>query len=204
MEQRRAADQSSEAVKRRLNQALRASIDNARVVVTTPPTVRGFSSETGLSMQLLDRSGGSLTLQEFEAVSKRFISTAMASGGFERVSTRFDASSPRWRLELDRNQMAALNLNYAETLRDIGTAIGGRYIDDTYEGGRIRTIYLQLEGRGRATPEDLLAMTVRSRDGHLIPLSNVARLIREEGANAIPHFDLKRSIALKPTATTRR
>ena len=206
MNERRAADQSSEAVKRRLNQALRTTINTARVVVTTPPTVRGFSSEAGLSMQLLDRSGGRLNLQEFEAVSKRFIGTAMASGGFERVSTRFDASSPRWRLELDRSQMAALNLNYAETLRDIGTAIGGRYIDDTYEGGRIRTIYLQLEGRGRATPDDLLSMTVRSRDGNLIPLSNVASLVREEGANAIPHFDLKRSISItaipKPTVST--
>ena len=91
-------DQSSEAVKRRLSSALRSEIDNARVVVTTPPTVQGFSSESALSMELLDRSGGRLSLQDFEAVAQRFIATAKQSGGFERVSTRFDASSPRWRL----------------------------------------------------------------------------------------------------------
>ena len=59
-------------------------------------------------MQLLDRSGGQLSLAEFEQQAQRFIKTAQDSGVFERVSTRFDASSPRWRLEIDRDSMAAL------------------------------------------------------------------------------------------------
>ena len=35
-----------------------------------------------------------------------------------------DASFPRWRLELDRDQLAALDLDYGATLREIGTAFG--------------------------------------------------------------------------------
>ena len=196
MDERRGPEQSSDAVKRRLNQALRSRIDDARVVVTTPPTVRGFSSESGLEMQLLDRSGGRLNLQEFEAVARRFITIAKQSGRFERISTRFDASSPRWRLQLDRDRMAALDLDVSETLRDIGTAIGGRYIDDTYEGGSIRNIYVQLEGSERATPEDLTSLMVRNRSGDLISVANVATLSREDGANSIPHYNLNRSIAI--------
>ena len=189
-------DQSSEAVKRRLSSALRSEIDNARVVVTTPATVSGFSSESGLSLELLDRSGGRLSLQDFEAVAQRFISTAKRSGAFERVSTRFDASSPRWRLDLDRDQMAALDLDVASTLQNIGTAIGGRYIDDTFEGGRIRRIYVQLDGSGRKGPEDLTGLKVRNRSGELVSVANVATLKREEGANSIPHYDLNRSITI--------
>ena len=195
-QQRSGPDQSSEAVKQRLSRAIRRRIDDARVVVTTPPTVRGFSSESGIKLELLDRSGGRLGLREFEAVSQRFIAAAETSGRFERVSTRFDASSPRWRLSLDRDQLAALDLDLAYTLQDIGTAIGGRYIDDTYEGGRIRSIYVQLDGDQRNEPDDLTGLMVRNRSGDLVSLENVARLTREEGANSIRHYGLNRAITV--------
>lgn len=189
-------DSSSEAVKDRLNRALRRRVQDARVIVTTPPTVRGFSSESGLQMQLLDRSGGQLSLTEFERQAQRFIKTAQDSGSFERVSTRFDASSPRWRLEIDRDTMAALNLPLSQTLRDIGTAIGGRYIDDTFEGGKIRTIYVQLEGDERSQAADLTNLMVRNRQGTLVSVSSVMRLVPEEGASSITHFNQERSISI--------
>jgi len=149
-----------------------------------------------LRLELLDRSGGQLSLQEFEAVAQRFIKTAQASNRFERVSTRFDASSPRWRLSLDRDLLAGLDLDLSTVLRDIGTAIGGRYIDDTYEGGRIRSIYLQLDGERRAGPEDLSGLMVRNRSGELVSLENVASLTRTEGANSIRHYGLNRAITV--------
>ena len=191
---------SSEAVKQRLNSELRRRITDAQVIVTTPPTVRGFSSESGLQMELLDRSGGQLSLQDFETQAQQFMLAAQNSGQFQRVSTRFDASSPRWRLELDRSQMAALDLPVGPTLRDIGTAIGGRFIDDTFAGGEIRSIYLQLEGTDRSTPGDLTSLMVRNRSGDLVSVANVARLKRDSGANRITHYNQNRSISI--TAVT--
>ena len=196
LEQRTGSDQSSEAVKRRLARQLSNRIDNARVVVTTPPTVRGFSSEAGLQLELMDRSSGQLSLPEFEALARRFISVAEASGRFERVSTRFDASAPRWKLKLDRDQMAALNLDVGATLRDVGTAIGGRFIDDTFEGGQIRSIVVQLDGRDRSRPEDLSGLMVRNREGDLLSVSSFASIQRTEGANSIRHYGLKRAISV--------
>jgi len=196
LKERSGRENSSEAVKKRLNKALQRQITDARVIVTTPPTVRGFSSESGLQMQLLDRSGGQLSLQEFETQAQRFIRAAQDSGRFQRVGTRFDASSPRWRLEIDRTQMAALDLPVGPTLRDIGTAIGGRYIDDTFEGGQIRSIYVQLEGSDRSTPDDLTSLMVRNRSGELVSVANVARLKRDSGANSITHYNQNRSISI--------
>ena len=200
MKERFGRQNSSEAVKQRLNSELRRRITDAQVIVTTPPTVRGFSSESGLQMELLDRSSGQLSLQDFETQAQQFILTAQNSGQFQRVSTRFDASSPRWRLELDRSQMAALDLPVGPTLRDIGTAIGGRFIDDTFAGGEIRSIYLQLEGTDRSTPGDLTSLMVRNRSGDLVSVANVARLKRDSGANRITHYNQKRSISI--TAVT--
>ena len=196
IQERTKPNQSSKAIQRRLSQAMQSEIPSARVIVTTPPTVRGFNSESGLVVELLDRSGGQLSLPEFEAVAQRFIATAKASGQFERVSTRFDASSARWRLELDRDQIAALDLDYGATLREIGTAIGGRYVNDTYEGGRVRSIYVQLEGHERNSPADLTSLMVRNRQGEMISVASVAQLTREEGANSISHYGLNRAIRI--------
>jgi multidrug efflux pump subunit AcrB len=196
IQERNQPNQSSAAIQRRLSQAIRSQIPSARVIVTTPPTVRGFNSESGLVVELLDRSGGQLSLPEFEAVAQRFIATAKASGRFERIGTRFDASSPRWRLELDRDLTAALDLDYGATLREIGTAIGGRYVNDTYEGGRVRSIYVQLEGDERNGPADLTNLMVRNRQGEMISVASVAQLTREEGANSISHYGLNRAIRI--------
>ena len=194
LEERTRAEQSSEAIKRRLARRLREEIGEARVVVTTPPTVRGFSSDSALQLELLDRSGGRLDLKDFESVAQTFIRNLREGGQFERVGTRFDASSPRWQLSLDRDRMAGLDLDYGNTLREIGAAIGGRYIDDTFEGNRIRSIVVQVEGTERSDADDLAALMVRNRQGDLVSLANVVTLERIEGANGINHYGLNRSI----------
>jgi len=196
LKERPGKQQSSNAIKRRLSREIEQRIGDARVVLTTPAAVRGFSSESGLSLELLDRSGGQLSLEQFGGVAQQFIEAAKATKRFERVSTRFDASFPRWRLELDRDQLAALDLDYGATVREIGTAFGGRYIDDTFDGGRIRSIVLQLDGSDRRRPEDLTALMVRNRSGELVSVASVARLTREEGVNNIRHFGLNRAIRI--------
>ena len=196
LKDRPGVEQSSTAIKRRLSQAIQQRVGEAKVVLTTPPAVRGFSGESGLSLELLDRSGGQLSLVQFGHVAQEFIEAAKETNRFERVSTRFDASFPRWRLDLNRDQLAALDLDYGATLREIGTAFGGRYIDDTFDGGRIRSIVLQLDGRERSEPKDLTGLMVRNRSGELVSLATVATLTREEGVNNIRHFGLNRAIRI--------
>ena len=86
--------QSSNAIKRRLNRKIQQRVGDARVVLITPPTVRGFSSESGLSLELLDRSGGQLSLEQFGQGADDFIQTAKATDRFERVSTCLLYTSP--------------------------------------------------------------------------------------------------------------
>jgi hydrophobe/amphiphile efflux-1 (HAE1) family protein len=195
-EERVEAGQSTADVRRRLQKAIGAAVTEARVVVTTPPTVRGFNSEAGLTMELLDRSGGLLDLEDFERAAREFAREAEASGRFERVSTRFDAASPQLELIADRDLMAALDLPYAASLQEIGSAIGGRYLNDTYQDGRIRRIYVQLEGQDRATPEDLQRLKLRTRSGSFVSASDVVRLQPRQGANRIERYEQTRSIRL--------
>ena len=69
LKDRPGVEQSSRAIQRRLRRDIQQRVGDARVVLTTPPAVRGFSSESGLSLELLDRSGGQLSLEQFGRVA---------------------------------------------------------------------------------------------------------------------------------------
>ena len=105
-----------------------------------------------------------------------YVRAAMASGRFERVSTRFSANGPLLRLEPDRLQMAALGVDLSSVVSTLGTSFGSSYVNDSFEGDQVRRVIVQLDGAGRRDAADVLALQVRSRSGQLIPLGQLLRL----------------------------
>jgi multidrug efflux pump subunit AcrB len=159
--------------------------------------VRGFSSESGLELDLLDLSSGRLSLEAFKGQADAFIAAARDSGSFEKVYTRFSVSAPLLQLEPDRLAMAAVGLDLADVVDGLGAAFGSDYVNDSFEGDRVRRVIVQLDGRGRRQADDVLNLQVRNRQGNLIPLRQVLRLRQSSGPTAITHTRLVRSIAVR-------
>ena len=162
IEERRSADQSTAAVVKRLNAALRGQVRNGLVQLSEAPTVRGFSSEGGLELELLDTSGGQLSLSEFQRQAEAFIAEAQASGLFERVSTRFTADSPRLLLVPDRLQMASLGVKLSDVVDTLGASFGSDYVNDSFESDEVRRVIVQLDGRHRRD-QDRCALPARAQ-----------------------------------------
>ena len=190
-------DRSNEAVARRLSRRLREQITEAAVQVSVPPAVRGFSGEGGLELEILDGSDGRLSLPEFEREVRTFIAEANATNLFERVSTRFSADSPVLRLRPDRLRMASLGVDLDTVVSTLGASFGSRYVNDSFEGNRIRRVVVQLEGANRRAAEDVLALQVRSASGALIPLSELVELEQSSGPSSINHSQLSRAITVQ-------
>ena len=190
-------DHTPAAVASRLNRELAAVIEDARVVVIEAPTVRGFGSEGGIALDLLDTSGGQLSLQEFQATAQQFIDAAQATGSFERVNTRFSADAPLLQLEPDRLQLASLGVDLDELVDELGASFGSEYVNDSFEGDSVRRVIIQLEGANRRNAGDVLAVQVRSRDGQLIPLSQLVQVRQSNGPTVINHTRLARSISIR-------
>ncbi|MEB3265519.1 MAG: efflux RND transporter permease subunit [Cyanobacteriota bacterium] len=191
------ADQTSAAVAEALDAQLRERISDGAVQLSESPSVRGFSSESGLELDLLDLSGGRLSLTEFKRQADGFIAAARDSAQFEKVYTRFSVNAPLLELIPDRLAMAAVGLDLADVVDGLGAAFGSDYVNDSYEGDRVRRVIVQLDGRGRRRAEDVLALQVRNRQGALIPLRQVLKLREGTGPTAISHTRLVRSIAVR-------
>lgn len=188
---------STEAVAKRLNRQLRKTISGATVIVSQPPSVRGFSSEGGLELELLDTSNGQFSLQQFAGEAERLIQAANASGLFERVSTRFSADSPLLRLEPDRLQMASLGVELSQLVSTLQASLGSSYVNDSFEGDQVRRVIVQLDGEGRRNLDDVLALQVRAKSGTLIPVGQLVGVEASSGASTINHSRLVRSISIR-------
>jgi hydrophobe/amphiphile efflux-1 (HAE1) family protein len=191
-------DQSTAAVIEKLNLPIRKALKGAgKVNLSQPPPVRGFGSEGGLELELLDVSAGGLSLGAFAEEAQDFIRKAEASGKFERVSTRFNPDSPALKVVPDRQRMAAVGVNLQDVVGVLGESFGSSYVNDTFEDGRVRRILIQLEGKDRSKQEDILRLMVRNRKGDLIPISSLVTLEQAYGPTSINHSEQSRAISIQ-------
>jgi multidrug efflux pump subunit AcrB len=197
IEQRQGAEASTRAVGQRLDAKLRRRISGAVVQLSEAPSVRGFSSEGGLELELLDSSNGQLSLSDFEQQAQAFIRAARATDRFERVSTRFTAGAPLVQLVPDRLQMASLGVDLSTVVDTLGASFGSDYVNDSFESDQVRKVIVQLDGQGRRNADDVLALQVKNREGQLIPLAQLVRIDQGSGPTSINHTRLVRSISIR-------
>jgi HAE1 family hydrophobic/amphiphilic exporter-1 len=189
----------------RVNQALQ-QIQEARVIAFNAAAVPGFSPTGALEMQLLDRSGGQLTIDDFLANSQEVIAAANQSPAAAGVFTQFTASAPQIQVELDRDRLKAMDVDLAEAQSALGTYLGSRYVNDFSFGGRNYRVFIQADAPFRDNPADIDAIYVRSKTGTMVSLAEVVNRQELVGPATINHFNLFRSIKLEgqpaPRAST--
>ena len=196
---RKERDQSVGAIVARLNQKLARAVDGARVVVVEPPAIPGYGTGGGFEFQLLDQSGGSYSLPEFYGAAGRLIQAGNRDSDLERVYTLFAPESPQIEIQVDRDRMAALDVDFGSAMKSFSINFGGLLVNDTFQEGKVRRVYVQANADSRATPERLSAVFVRNATGELIPLAEFFSVRETLGPSVIPHFNLYRSIKIEGT-----
>jgi HAE1 family hydrophobic/amphiphilic exporter-1 len=194
--EREGAGSSAQAIIGRLNQEFQ-QIQEAIVVVFNAPPVQGLSSFGGFEFQLLDQSGGRLSIEEFLGNAYQIIGAANASPAIAQAFTQFTAGTPQFVLDIDRDRLQALNVDFNEALTTLGAYLGSQYVNDFTLGPRNYRVYIQADSQFRATPEDITQIYVRSRDDQMIPLGEILEPRPSSGPQVINHFNIFRSILIQ-------
>ena len=163
-----------------------------------PPPIPGFSSTGGIELQFQDQTGGDYGIDDFLGNAREVLATANAKeaiGG--SASTQFTAGAPQLQIDLDRNQLEALNIDFQEALTTIGATVGSQYVNEFTLGTRGYKVFLQAQGDFRDSPEDLQSLYVRSRDGKMIPLGSIATITPVTGPQIIYHYNGFRTIKIQ-------
>ena len=198
-QERRGPEQSMEAIVARLNRRF-ASLREARVIAIQPPSIPGYGNAGGFEFQLLDRSGGRLSLPQFFNTAGRLIQNANSQPELQRVFTQFSPEAPQMQMTVDRSRLASLGIDFGQAMQTLSLNFGGAYINDTFQEGRVRRVYLQADAPYRATPQQLETLYVPNAKGEPVPLSEFIHIGPATGPAVIPHFNLYRSIKVEGEA----
>src|SRR5207344_2809311 len=80
------------------------------------------------------------------------------------------------------------------TLDQVFSVVSGsvdtNYVDQFNKFGRTFNIYLQADSQFRLRPEDVANLTVRSQDGHIIPLGTLVTITPTVGPSLISLYNL--------------
>jgi HAE1 family hydrophobic/amphiphilic exporter-1 len=189
-------EQSVGAIVARLNRKL-AAIEEARIVVIEPPAIPGYGTGGGFEFQLLNRSGGALADSQFFEGAQRLIANANASGLFDRVFSQFAPEAPQLQILVDRDRMASLGVDFQSAMQAFSFNIGSFYVNDTFEGGRVRRVFVQADDVFRANPDQLRSLYTKNAAGEPVALAEFIRIEPVTGPAVIPRFNLFRSILVE-------
>jgi multidrug efflux pump len=93
---------------------------------------------------------------------------------FADSDLKFDL--PQVEIEIDKDKVAAMNLSLTDVARDLGSLLGGAYVNRFVSDGRSYRVIPQVERSQRLNADQLLNYHVRGPEGRLIPLSTIATL----------------------------
>ncbi|HEY4664404.1 MAG TPA: efflux RND transporter permease subunit [Comamonas sp.] len=160
--------QSAAAIAHRATQEL-AAIRDARIFVMQPPAVRGLGSNAGFNFMLKDLNG--MGHDALLAAKDRFLSEARKRPELTSVRTTNLDDATELRLDIDDRKAAALNLSYSDINSVLSSAMGGTYVNDFLNNGRVKRVYIQGDAPHRMLPQDIAKWSVRNKNGEMVPFS---------------------------------
>lgn len=192
--QRPGKDNSAQALAGRLMAAMGRERD-AMVIAFTPPAIMELGTANGFDFQLQNLGG--LPRDQFLAARNQLLAEAAQHPLLSSVRPNGQEDTPQLKLNVDAAAAGAHGLSIAEVNDTISTALGGSYVDDFIDRGRVKKVYMQADEPYRQTPEDLGAWHVRGADGQMAPFSAFGTSewtygpARLERFNGVPAFNIQ-------------
>jgi multidrug efflux pump len=186
-------DLTAAALLRRVS-AKTAGIRDANIFPMSPPLIRGLGNTGGFDLQLEDVGGvGRATLTR---ARDQFLELAGRDPLLSHVRINGLAEQPEFHLEVDQAKAGALGLSTASINDTLTNAIGGYYVNDFVDRGRVKKVYIQADAPFRMQPADLGNWFVRNGAGGMVPVSAFASGSWSVSAQSLERFNGAASVEI--------
>ncbi|ENE6947465.1 efflux RND transporter permease subunit [Salmonella enterica] len=193
-EERNGEENSVEAVIARATRAF-SQIRDGLVFPFNMPAIVELGTATGFDFELIDQGGlghDALT----KARNQLLGMVAKHPDLLVRVRPNVLEDTPQFKLDVDQEKAQALGVSLSDINETISAALGGYYVNDFIDRGRVKKVYVQADAQFRMLPGDINNLYVRSANGEMVPFSTFssARWIygspRLERYNGMPSMEL--------------
>jgi HAE1 family hydrophobic/amphiphilic exporter-1 len=205
-EREKNADQVIEELRRKL-----AAVPGIKVFLQNPPVIRtGGRLTKSLYQFTLQATDMEELLQWAPAVEERL----RQMPELQDLSSDLEITNPQLMVDIDRNKALRLGITPEQIESTLYDAYGSRQVSSIYTSANQYQVILELEPGYRQSPEALSQLYLRTADGSMVQLENVAALHRTLGPLTVNHtgqlpsvtlsFNLKPGVALGEAVTSIR
>jgi HAE1 family hydrophobic/amphiphilic exporter-1 len=175
-----------------------AAAKEGSVLAVAPPPIPGLGISGGFSLQIQEKQTGDI--KQFEANVGKFLGAANARPEIAMAYTLFNARTPNYKLEVNREQAKKMGVSVGAIYSTISTYLGSSYVNDFTKYGRNFRVVAQADTNFRSSIDDLRLLYVKNAAGTPVPLSTLVTHKLVETASIINHFNLFRSIEVSGAA----
>ncbi len=118
------------------------------------------------------------------------------SGKFLYVDTDLKIDLPEARVVLDRERLADLGLDLAGVGRELGTLLGGAYVNRFNYFDRSYKVIPQVGDKDRATVGPLLDLKIRTPGGQLVPVSTFTHIEPGTAPRTLNRFQQRNAVRI--------
>lgn len=197
--EREGEEKSVDGIVKRLSGILMQNQD-ALIIASNLPPVSGYGVTGGFEFQLQDRTNGQLSIDQFLAIAQQMVAKANQNPVLRQVFTQFTSSTPHYEIDIDRDRLQALNIDFGQAMNTFGAYMGGQYVNDFIFSQRSYRVYIQADEQFRDSPDKISQIQVRSRSGSMVRLNEIAKITPITGPQTISHFNLFRTIKIQGSA----
>ncbi|TDV55799.1 multidrug efflux pump [Pseudomonas graminis] len=145
---------------------------DAMTFAVVPPAVLELGNATGFDVYLQDQGGvGHAKLME---ARNQLLGMAAQSKILAGVRPNGLNDEPQYQLVIDDERAQALGLSLSDINTTLSIAMGGNYVNDFIDRGRVKKVYVQGDASARMKPEDLKKWYVRNTAGEMVPFASFA------------------------------
>jgi multidrug efflux pump len=134
--------------------------------------------------------------EQLLATVYQVVGAGWQSGKFLYVDTDLKIDLPEARVVIDRERVADLGLDLASVGRELGTLLGGGYVNRFNYFDRSYKVIPQIGDAGRTTVEPLLDLKIKTPSGELVPVSTFTRIETSAAPRSLQRFQQRNAVRI--------
>ncbi|MHA3771010.1 efflux RND transporter permease subunit [Verrucomicrobiota bacterium sgz303538] len=165
-----------------------SAIQEGRVVVLPPPSLRGLGNAGGFRLQVEDLNNAGLA--PLQAATQKMIDALSKEPGFTSLITGFRANVPQYYVDIDREAAKNMGVSLLNINDALQTYLGSVYVNDFNLFGRTYQVTAMADPRFRVRPEDVTRLKTKNQKGEMVPLGALVKLNKIGGPDRVARYNM--------------
>jgi len=162
-------------------------MQDAFIMVFTPPPVDGLGTISGFKLYVQDRGnlGQDALYQSVQALQAKAWLTPELAGVF----SGYQINVPQLDVTVDRTKAQQMGVPLSEIFETMQINLGSLYVNDFNKFGRTYPVITQADASFRLDGSSIAQFKVRSADGNMVPLGSLVNLRQSHGPDRVERYN---------------